>query len=118
MDIIFLHGLKVETTIGIFAWEREIKQTVILDLELGTEIAQAARSDRIEDTLNYKEISKRITEFTNAAQFQLVETLAEQVATLVLKEFEVSWLRLRINKRGALRNAHEVGVLIERGTKS
>ena len=104
MDIVFLHGLKVETTIGIFAWEREIKQTVILDLELGTDIARAAHSDRIEDTLNYKELSKRIAQFTGAAQFQLVETLAEQVATLVLKEFEVSWLRLRINKRGALRN--------------
>ena len=117
MDIIFLHGLKSGNVL-LASLQREIKQTVILDLELGTEIAQAARSDRIEDTLNYKEISKRITEFTNAAQFQLVETLAEQVATLVLKEFEVSWLRLRINKRGALRNAHEVGVLIERGTKS
>jgi len=118
MDIIFLHGLKIDTVIGIFDWERRIKQTVIFDLDMAADISKAAASDRIDDTLNYKAVAKRLTEFVGGSQFQLVETLAERSAEMVLKEFGVKWLRLRVNKRGAVRGADDVGVLIERGEKA
>lgn len=117
MDIIFLHGLKIDTVIGIFDWERRIKQTVILDLDMAADIGKAAASDRIDDTLNYKGVAQRLTEFVGDSRFYLVETLAERSAELVLKEFGVPWLRLRVNKHGAVRGAGDVGVLIERGTR-
>jgi len=117
MDIIFLHGLKIDTVIGIFDWERRIKQTVIFDIDMATDISKAAASDHIDDTLNYKAVAKRLTEFVGDSEFQLVETLAERSAELVFKEFGVTWLRLRVNKRGAVRGADDVGVLIERGTR-
>ncbi len=118
MDIIFLHGLKIDTTIGVFGWERQLKQTVILDFDLGTDIAKAASTDHIDDTLSYKDVAKRVAQFVADSEFQLVETLAERVAALVLSEFDVPWLRLRVNKRGAVRGAVDVGVLIERGEKT
>ncbi len=117
MDIIFLHDLKVDCVIGIFDWERRIRQTLHIDLDMAADIKRAAATDRIEDTLDYKTMAKRIVEFTGASQFQLVETLAEKIAALVLAEFKVSWVRVRINKKGAVRNADGVGVVIERGTK-
>lgn len=114
MDIIFLNGLKAETTIGVFDWERQIRQSVIIDLELGTDIAQAARTDSIENTLSYKDVAKRVVQFVESSEFQLVETLAERIAALILDEFDVPWMRLRLNKHGAVRGALDVGVLIER----
>lgn len=116
MDIIFIRELRIETVIGVYDWERRIRQPVILDLEMGTDIRKAAGSDSIDDTLNYKAVAKRITAFVEASQYQLVESLAEHVAQLVLSEFPVPWLRLRVNKIGAVRGAKDVGVLIERGT--
>ncbi len=116
MDIIYLNDLAIETVIGIYDWEREIKQTIILDLEMGTDIRAAAASDAIDDTLNYKAVAKRLIEFVSAAEFQLVETLAERCAEIVLGEFGVPWVRLKVNKRGAVRYAGDVGVIIERGT--
>lgn len=118
MDIIFLRGLKIETVIGVFDWERSIRQTVILDLEMATNIPGAAASDRIEDALNYKSVAKRLIEFVENSEFHLVETLAEQVASLVLKEFKVPWLRLTVNKMGAVRGANDVGIIIERGERN
>ena len=117
MDKIFLRGLEIETVIGIFDWERSVKQTVVLDLELAADVAKASRSDSIEDTLDYKAIAKRLIEFVGNSKFQLVETLAEKSAQLVLKEFSVSWLRLTLNKAGAVRGARDVGVIIERGNR-
>lgn len=117
MDIIFLHDLKVDCVIGIFDWERRIRQTLHIDLDMAADIKRAAATDRIEDTLDYKAMAKRIVEFVGASQFQLVETLAEKIAALVLAEFKVSWVRVRINKKGAVRNADGVGVIIERGAK-
>jgi len=117
MDIIFLHDLTIETIIGIYDWERKEKQSVILDLDMAADIPKAAISDSIEDTLNYKAVAKRLIEFVGNSDFQLVETLAERVAELVLEEFEVKWLRLRVNKKGAVRYAGDVGVIIERGVK-
>lgn len=117
MDIIFLSELRVETVIGIFDWERKIKQTVIFDLEMGADIKKAANSDQIDDTLNYKAVSKRVIEYVETSEFQLVETLAEKVAQLVLDEFNVPWIRLKLNKTGAIRGARGVGIIIERGKK-
>lgn len=116
MDIIYLNDLKIETVIGIYDWEREIKQSVVLDLDMATDIRRAAASDAIEDTLNYKAVSKRLIEFVGASEFQLVETLAEEVANILLNEFNVPWARVKINKKGAVRYAGDVGVIIERGT--
>jgi dihydroneopterin aldolase len=118
MDIIFLNDLRVDTVIGIYDWERRIKQTVIFDFEMGTDIRKAAASDRIEDTLNYKAVAKRVIEFAGNSEFQLVETLAERVAQLILDEFGVPWLRLKLNKLGAVRYARDVGIIIERGSRS
>jgi dihydroneopterin aldolase len=117
MDIIFLHNLKVDTVIGIFDWERKIRQSVIIDLDMAFDISKAAASEDIEDTLNYKSVAKRIIAFVEAAEFQLVETLAERIAEIILSEFTVPWVRVRINKQGAVRYARDVGVIIERGDK-
>jgi dihydroneopterin aldolase len=114
MDIVYLRDLKIECVIGIFEWERRIKQTVVLDVDMAADISRAAATDRIDDTLDYKAVSKRLIDFVGASQFQLVETLAERIAAIVLTEFSVPWVRVRINKRGAIRNAADVGVVIER----
>ncbi len=117
MDIIFLRELRIETVIGIYDWERRIKQPVILDLEMAADAHRAAAADNIDDTLNYKAVAKRIIAFVEGSEFQLVETLAERVAEIVLNEFKVSWLRLTVNKQGAVRGARDVGVIIERGRR-
>ncbi len=118
MDIVYIRDLRIETIIGIFAWEREVLQTVSLDLEMSSDIHPAAVSDDIKDALDYKAISKRLIQFISQSQFQLIEALAESVANIVREEFHVSWLRLRISKPGALRGAQDVGLIIERGEKS
>lgn len=117
MDIIYLSDLRIQTVIGVFDWEREIKQEVVIDLEMGTDIRRAAETDALEDTLDYKSVAKRVIGFVEASEFQLVETLAERVADIILNEFKVPWLRLRLNKQGAVRGARDVGVIIERGEK-
>jgi dihydroneopterin aldolase len=117
MDIIFLHNLKVDTVIGIFDWERRIRQSVVIDLDMASDIRKAASSDHIDDTLDYKAVAKRIIAFVEAAEFQLVETLAERIADIILGEFNVPWVRVRLNKQGAVRGARDVGVIIERGDK-
>jgi dihydroneopterin aldolase len=117
MDIVFIRGLRIETVIGIYDWEREIRQPVVLDLEMGADIARAALSDAIEDTLDYKSVSKRLVEYVEASEFQLVETLAERCAEIVLQEFAVPWVRLTLNKTGAVSAAQDVGVIIERGSR-
>ncbi len=118
MDIIFIRGLVIETTIGIYAWERRIRQRVHLDIELGADIRAAAASDAIADTANYKTIVKRVCAFVGEADFGLVETLAERVAELIRAEFGIAWLRLSVSKPGAVRGAESVGVIIERGERS
>lgn len=116
-DILFVNGLQVEVTLGVPEWERAIKQKINIDLELATDIRPAAKSDRIEDTFNYQVICARLVEFVEASQFTLVETLAEQCAQLILSEFQVPWVRLRIAKAHLVRQSKEAGVLIERGIK-
>lgn len=118
MDIVFIEGLTVETVIGIYDWERRVRQPVVLDLEMAFDNARPAASDRIADTLDYKAVSKRLRGFVEASSFQLVETLAERCAAIVRDEFGVAWLRLRLAKPGAVRGARAVGVVIERGSKA
>ena len=118
MDIIFLNDLRVDTVIGIYDWERRVKQTVVFDLDMAADIRKAAASDAIDDTLDYKAVAKRLIDFVGSSEFQLVETLAERCAGIVLSEFNVPWLRLRVNKQGAVRGARDVGVIIERGNRS
>lgn len=113
-DIIYLHDLRVEAIIGIFEWERRVKQTIIIDLDMATDIRKAAATDSIRDTLDYKTVAKRVMAFVETSRFQLVETLAEKIAEIVLTEFSVTWLRLRLNKQGAVRGARDVGIVIER----
>jgi len=115
MDIIFIHDLRIDTVVGIYDWERKIRQTIALDIEMKTDIRKASASDDIKDTLNYKAVAKRLIEFVQASEFQLVETLAEACARIIQQEFGVSWLRLTLNKTGAVRGARDVGVIIERG---
>ncbi len=117
MDIIFLRDMKVETVIGVWDWERKIRQTVSIDIEMSADIRKAAASDSVEDTLNYKSVAKRVQAFIGESTFQLVETMAENIAAIVLDEFDVAWVRVRVNKPGAIRGARDVGVLIERGSR-
>ena len=113
-DTVFVHELEVETIIGIEDWERRIHQTVSIDLEMGADIRRAAETDSIDDTLNYKAISKRVQQFVAESEFQLVETMAEKIAELVLQEFKVPWIQVRVSKPGAIRGANNVGILIHR----
>jgi len=117
MDIIYIRELKIDTVIGIYGWERQIKQTVVFDIEMATDISKAAATDSIEHTLNYKAVAKRLIDFVNSSDFQLVEKLIEQVAEIILSEFSVPWVRVQLNKRGAVRGARDVGIIIERGNK-
>jgi len=117
MDIVYIKELEVETVIGIFDWERKIKQTVSLDLEMQSDISVAAKTDHIDQALDYKSIAKRLISFIQASEFQLIETMAEGIADIVLKEFNVPWLKLRISKPGAVRGSKDVGVIIERTAK-
>ena len=118
MDIVYLRELRIDTVIGIYDWERRTRQTVILDLEMGADVARAAATERIEDALNYKQVAKRLIQFVGESDFQLVETLAERCAEIILEEFDVPWVRLTLNKKGAVRGASDVGVIIERGERS
>ncbi|MBP0048835.1 dihydroneopterin aldolase [Marinobacterium sp. AK62] len=118
MDIVYIRELQVETVIGIYDWEREVRQTVSLDLEMGTDIRAAASTEDIEQTLNYKSVAKRLIAFISESEFLLVETMAEEIAQIVMTEFDVPWLRLRLSKPGAVRGAKDVGVVIERGERA
>jgi dihydroneopterin aldolase len=114
MDKIFIHALKTEAIIGIFDWERQVKQTVIVDLDISADVRKAARSDSIDDTLNYKRVAKRVLAFVEGSQFHLVETLAEHIAMLLLEDFGLAWVRISLSKPGAIRSSRDVGVVVER----
>jgi dihydroneopterin aldolase len=113
-DTIFLRGLEVECIIGFIDWERRVKQTVVIDLELPVDCRRAAVRDEVEDTLDYKKVAKRVIAFVEAAEFKLVETLAQRLALLLIEEFNLDWMRLSVNKPGAIRGSRDVGVSIER----
>jgi dihydroneopterin aldolase len=113
-DRIFLHGLTTECVIGFIDWERRVKQTVVMDIELPVDCRRAALSDAVVDTLDYKKVAKRVQAFVSASEYQLVETLAHRLALVILEEFGVAWVRVTLNKPGAIRNSRDVGVVIER----
>lgn len=115
MDIIFVRGLTIATRIGIHEWEQDTEQAVVLDLDMGVDSMRAAATDRIEDALDYEAVATRLKRFIGENRFALVETLAESCVEILQREFSVPWVRLRVNKPGALPDAIEVGVVIERG---
>ncbi len=117
MDIVYIRDLKIETVIGVNDWEREVRQTVSLDLEMATDIHMAAETDDIADTIDYKAVAKRLIDFVEGTDFQLVESIAERVSDIIREEFGVSWVRLRVSKPGAVTGAQDVGVVIERGER-
>jgi 7,8-dihydroneopterin aldolase/epimerase/oxygenase len=116
-DVVFIEGLKIETTVGIHDWERDHPQYVVLDLEMAWDIRPSAATDDIAQTLNYQAVSERLLDFVGNSEFLLVETLAERCAALLMTEFGVQWLRLRLRKPAAVAKAQAVGVEIERGRR-
>ena len=115
MDKVIIQGLAIQTTIGFYAWEKEIKQTLVIDLAMGWNTAQAAENDELAKTLDYAAISEAVVEFANANPVDLIETLAERIATFLMAEYHIPWLRLKLMKPTAVHNASTVGVEIERG---
>jgi 7,8-dihydroneopterin aldolase/epimerase/oxygenase len=115
--IIYLHGLRVAAVIGIYEWEQRIRQTLVIDLEMGADIRAAAATDSIAQTLNYKAVAERVTAFVEATRFQLIETLAERIADILMGEFKIPWIKVSISKPGAIKGSRDVGVVIERGSR-
>lgn len=117
LDIVFIEDLRIDTIIGIYDWEREVRQTISLDIEMAADNNKAAASENIEDALNYKAVAKRLIAFTENSSFQLVETLAERLVEIIMNDFEVPWCRLKLSKLGAVTGSKSVGVIIERGQR-
>jgi dihydroneopterin aldolase len=117
MDTVYIRGLRAEAVIGVYDWERDIRQPLVLHLEMASDNQRAAASDRIDDALDYAAISSRVLSYIESSEFQLIETLAERIAALVMDEFQVAWLRLQLDKPGAVADAETVGVAIERGAR-
>lgn len=118
MDTVLIEGLAVEAVIGVYDWEKRIRQRLVLDLALGWDIRQAAEHDDLNATLNYAAISERIRDYCAQHRFELVETFAERICALLREEFAVPWVRLTLKKPGAVANAAFVGVRIERGQRT
>ncbi len=117
MDIVFIEGLCVDATIGVFDWERKIKQRLSIDLEMAWDIRQAASTDDLQHALDYKAVSDRISEHVSSTQYELIESLAQELSDLLLQEFGISWLRMKLSKPGAVPTAKNVGLLVERGQR-
>jgi dihydroneopterin aldolase len=118
MNIIFLGGLEIDTVIGIYDWERKVKQRIVLDIEMGgVDISRAAETDNIVYALDYKAVCDRVVSFVEQSDFFLVETLIERIADILLAEFGIPWVKITLNKKGALSRARDVGIIIERGNK-
>ncbi len=117
MDTIFLRDLEIDATIGVFEWEKRIKQKVRIDLEMATDITRAAATCSVDDTLDYKAVAKRIIQFVETGHYELIETLIEKIADILIQEFNVPWLRITVSKPGAVRGARNVGITIERGER-
>lgn len=117
MDLVFVRDLRIDAVIGVYAWERDIRQTLVFDLEMAVDLERAAASDDIADAVDYGAVSERLREFVGASEYRLVETLAVRCAALLRDEFGVRWLRLTVNKRGAVGAGTDVGIVIERGVR-
>lgn len=114
MDIVYLHGIKVETVIGVWDWERQIKQTLLVDIDVGTDSSRAGQTDALADTINYQQVAETVVEIARENSFALVERLAEEIANRLLGELNLQHVKIRINKQGAVRGVRDVGVIIER----
>jgi len=117
MDIVYVRGLEVKTVIGVYDWEREIKQPVTVDLDMATDISEAAKTDDHRHVVDYKIVCVRVSEFIEKSNLQLLEAMAEEIAKLVRTEFKVQWVRVRVGKPAAITGAKDVGVIIERGAR-
>ncbi|MFQ3247343.1 MAG: dihydroneopterin aldolase [Arenicella sp.] len=117
MDIIYLHGLKCECTIGVWQWEKAITQTLILDIELAADAGKAAENDDLKDALDYQAITQSVQAYAKENAFELIETLAERIATLILDQFSTPWVRIKLDKGQAVKGVKNVGVIIERGKR-
>lgn len=117
-DVVYIRGLRLETVIGVYDWEREVRQELRVDLEMAKDLRPAAASDDVADALDYAAVSTRLRDFAAGSRFLLIEKMAEELAGLVMRDFGVRWLRLRLSKPGAVAEADDVGVLIERGEPS
>ena len=117
MDIIYLHNMRVETVIGVWEWERRIRQTLIVDIDLGTDVSRAIETDLIADTVDYKAVSDKVMDISTGSEFHLIEALAGQIAQTILEEFNIQWIQVRINKQGVVRHVRDIGVVIERGRR-
>ena len=117
MDKIYLEDLRVQAVIGIWEWERRVRQTISLDLEMATDARRAAATDQIVDALDYKGIAKRLASAVEESEYRLVETLAEALARIVITEFGVPWMKLTVSKPGAIEGSRNVGVIVERSAK-
>jgi dihydroneopterin aldolase len=115
MDMVYIKALHCETRIGIHQWEREVRQSVYLDIEMQTDTFLAAKTDDIALALDYDAVSQRARELVESSEYMLVESLAEKVAQMILQDFSVTHIRLKVSKPGALTIADDVGVVIERG---
>jgi dihydroneopterin aldolase len=115
VGIVYIKGLRSQAVIGVYEWERHIRQTVVIDLEMASDTARGAATDAIADALDYAAIARQVLDLTERSAFQLVESLAHAIAQLIMREFAVPWLRVRISKPGAVAEAEDVGVVIEMG---
>lgn len=117
-DTIFLRDLEVDATIGVYEWEKRIRQKVRINLEMAADVTRAATSNSIDDALDYKAVAKRIVQFVEASRYELVESLIEKVAAMLIQEFDIPWLRITISKPWAVRGARDVGITIERSKRT
>jgi len=117
VNIVYIKGLRAQAVIGVYDWERHLRQTLVVDLEMASDTARAAATDDIADALDYAAISRRVLALVEASHYQLIETLAEEVAGVIAREFDIPWLRLRLAKPGAVAEAEDVGVVIETGLR-
>jgi len=116
VDKIFLKGISANCVVGVWEWEKSITQEIIVDLELATDISKAAASDNLADTLDYKGVADRVIEMLEASRFDLIETMTEEIAKLLMNEFKIPWVKVRLDKGGVVKNVQNVGILIERGS--
>ena len=117
MDLVTVEHLKVTASIGVWEWEQRIKQNLTIDLELGTDIRKAAETDDLENAVSYKDVSRRITEYVTGTSHRLIETVAENIAQIILTEFPVTWCRVKVSKPRAVENSRNVAIIIERGER-
>ncbi|MDE0309782.1 MAG: dihydroneopterin aldolase [Acidiferrobacterales bacterium] len=117
MDIVFIESLNISTTIGVWEWERRIKQKLIVDLELGTDIREAAATDDIGRAVSYKDVALRVVDYVSNSEHRLIETVAENISDIILSEFPVRWCRVKVSKPRAVEMARNVGIVIERGQR-